>query len=199
MTQKVLDERGAEVEAVIRALIKISRDFAADPNAWAAAMVPYAPNTDEAGPADAGRQPSPDSWSVNGGMNRDRRCSTPRTGSTTTEDFASVAPVTIDQWVDFGPVDAVLADARYRRERGSRRPMRHEHSTGERVRSADRLPAVAAIELEGVGVSFRSARLKSEIVALNDINLCRRPTDLRHACSGPRAAARPRCCGSSTG
>ncbi len=27
-----------------------------------------------------------------------------------TEDFANVAPVTLDQWVDFAPVDAVLAD-----------------------------------------------------------------------------------------
>jgi NitT/TauT family transport system substrate-binding protein len=27
-----------------------------------------------------------------------------------TEDFAGVPPLTIDQWVDFGPVDAVLAD-----------------------------------------------------------------------------------------
>ena len=94
---------------MIRALIKISRDFSADPNAWAAAMVPYAPNTDEAGlqalaatfadklerqwrherdrpPVHAGLA------LLDRGFRRRRRRSR------------------IDQWVDFGPVDAVLAD-----------------------------------------------------------------------------------------
>jgi len=108
VTQKVLDERGAEVQAVIRALIKISRDFAADGDAWAAAMVPYAPNTDEAGlrtlvATFAG------SWSVNGGMNRADLQYT-QDWLYSTEDFVGVTPVTLDQWVDFGPVDAVLAD-----------------------------------------------------------------------------------------
>lgn len=107
VTQKVLDERGAEVEGVIRALIKISRDFAADPNAWAAAMVPYAPNTDEAGLQTLAATFA-GSWSVNGGMDRDALQYT-QDYLYTTEDFAGVAPVTLDQWVDFGPVDAVLA------------------------------------------------------------------------------------------
>ena len=45
-----------------------------------------------------------------------------------------------------------------------------QHSTGERVSS--QLPSpVAAIDLKGVGVSFRSARLNEEVVALRDINL----------------------------
>jgi NitT/TauT family transport system substrate-binding protein len=108
VTQKVLDERGTEVQAVIRALIKISRDFAADPNAWAAAMVPYAPNTDEKGLQDLAATFA-GTWSVNGGMNRTDLQAT-QDYLYSTEDFAAVAPVTIDQWVDFGPVDAVLAD-----------------------------------------------------------------------------------------
>jgi NitT/TauT family transport system substrate-binding protein len=108
VTQQVLDNRRDDVEAVIRALIKISRDFAADPDAWATAMVPYAPNTDEAGLRElvstfAG------SWSVNGGMNRQDLQYT-QDWLYATEDFANVAPVAIEQWVDFGPVDAVLAD-----------------------------------------------------------------------------------------
>lgn len=48
--------------------------------------------------------------------------------------------------------------------------MKHDYSTGERVSVQSSSP-VAAIELKGVGLSFTSARLKSEIVALNDINL----------------------------
>jgi NitT/TauT family transport system substrate-binding protein len=108
VTQAVLDSRGEEVQAVIRALIKISRDFAKDPNAWAAAMVPYAPNTDEAGLQTLATTFG-ESWSVNGGM------SAPELQYTQdwlykTEDFAGVTPVTLDRWVDFGPVDAVLAD-----------------------------------------------------------------------------------------
>ncbi|HEY0917636.1 ABC transporter substrate-binding protein [Devosia sp.] len=108
VTQKVLDERRPEVEGVIRALIKISRDFAADPDAWAAAMVPYAPNTDEAGLQSLAATFA-GSWSVNGGMNRNDLQYT-QDWLYSTEDFAGVAPVTLDQWVDFGPVDAVLAD-----------------------------------------------------------------------------------------
>ena len=108
VTQQVLDERAAEVQGVIRALVKISRDFAADPGAWAAAMVPYAPNTDEAG-LQALAATFAGSWSVNGGMNRQDLQYT-QDWLYSTEDFANVTPVTLDQWVDFGPVDAVLAD-----------------------------------------------------------------------------------------
>ena len=108
VTQRVLDERRPEVEAVIRALIKISRDFAADPKAWAAAMVPYAPNTNQAGLEELAATFA-GSWSVNGGMNRTALQFT-QDWLYSTEDFASVPPVTLDQWVDFGPIDAVLAD-----------------------------------------------------------------------------------------
>ncbi len=48
--------------------------------------------------------------------------------------------------------------------------MRQQDSTGERVSDQPTSP-VAAIDLKGVGVAFRSARLKQEIVALRDINL----------------------------
>ena len=108
VTQKVLDERGSEVQGVIRALIKISRDFSADPNSWAAAMVPYAPNTDEAGLQALGTTFA-GSWSVNGGMNGTDLQYT-QDWLYSTEDFAAAKPVTLDQWVDFGPVDTVLAD-----------------------------------------------------------------------------------------
>ena len=108
VTQKVLDQRGEEVQGVIRALIKISRDFAADPNAWAAAMVPHAPNTDEAG-LQALAASFAGSWSVNGGMNGTDLQYT-QDWLYSTEDFVAAKPVTLEQWVDFGPVDAVLAE-----------------------------------------------------------------------------------------
>lgn len=108
VTQKVLDERGAEVQGVIRALIRISRDFAADPDAWAAAMVPYAPNIDEASLHELAASFA-GSWSVNGGMNATDLHYT-QDWLYATEDFTDVTPVTLEQWVDFGPVDAVLAD-----------------------------------------------------------------------------------------
>lgn len=108
VTQKVLDERGAEVQGVIRALIKISRDFSADPDAWATAMVPYAPNIDEASLHELAATFA-GSWSVNGGMNATDLQYT-QDWLYSTEDFTDVTPVTLEQWVDFGPVDAVLAD-----------------------------------------------------------------------------------------
>jgi NitT/TauT family transport system substrate-binding protein len=108
VTQKVLEGRRAEVEAVIRALIRISRDFAADPDAWAAAMVPHAPNTDEAGLRELAASFG-GSWSVNGGMSRTELQYT-QDWLYTTDDFATAAPVGLDQWVDFGPVDSALAE-----------------------------------------------------------------------------------------
>ena len=108
VTQDVLDTRGAEVQGVIRALIRLSRDFAADPEAWADAMAPYAPNIDEA-ELRALAKTFAGSWSVNGGMNAAELQYT-QDWLYSTEDFVGVPPVTLDQWVDFAPVDSVLAD-----------------------------------------------------------------------------------------
>lgn len=108
VTQAVLDTRREEVEGVIRALIRISRDFSADPDAWAAAIAPYAPNTGEAD-LRALAATFAGAWSVNGGMNANDLQYT-QDWLYSTEDFADVPPVTIDQWVDFGPVDTVLED-----------------------------------------------------------------------------------------
>lgn len=106
--QAVLDTRGAEVEAVLRALIAISRDFAADPDLWAAAMVPYAPNLDEAGLRELAATFG-GAWSVNGGLSAAELRYT-QDWIYQTEDFAGVAPVEPLSWVDFGPLDRVLAE-----------------------------------------------------------------------------------------
>jgi NitT/TauT family transport system substrate-binding protein len=106
-TEAILEARGAEVEAVLRALVLISRDFAADPNAWAAAMAPYATGM---APADleALAQSFAGSWSVNGGLNAAELGYT-QDWLYATEDFAGVPPVGLSDWVDYGPLDRVLA------------------------------------------------------------------------------------------
>jgi NitT/TauT family transport system substrate-binding protein len=107
VTQAVLDERPEDVEAVTRALIRISRDFAANPQLWIDAMAAALPGTDrdvldELAPAFA------QSWAVNGGMSAEDLTYTARWlfGS---EDFAGLAPLELADWVSFGPVDDALA------------------------------------------------------------------------------------------
>ncbi len=108
VTLKVLQERPDDVAAVLRALVKISRDFAANPSAWAEAMAPYG---GDLSPEDlqslAGTFGA--SWSVNGGMSRSELQYT-QDWLYATETFASMAPVTLEQWVDFSVMDGILAD-----------------------------------------------------------------------------------------
>lgn len=104
----VLANRRDEVVAVVRALVKISRDFAADPDAWAEAMTPYGGNltTEElqmlAESFDA-------SWSINGGMSQQELQFT-QDWIFQTEEFRGLAPVALGDWVDFSVVDDVLAE-----------------------------------------------------------------------------------------
>jgi NitT/TauT family transport system substrate-binding protein len=106
--RSVLEKRPDDVKAVIRALIKISRDFAANPSAWADAMVPYAGNLtpdqlhELANSFEGG-------WSINGGMSR-RELQYTQDWLYETADFEKLPGVTLDQWADFSTVDAVLKD-----------------------------------------------------------------------------------------
>ena len=104
----VLAERHDEVVAVVRAVVKISRDFAADPGAWAEAMAPYGGNLT---PEDlqALADSFEGSWSINGGMSREELQYT-QDWLYETEDFTDLSPVALDDWVDFSAVDAVLAE-----------------------------------------------------------------------------------------
>jgi NitT/TauT family transport system substrate-binding protein len=102
-----LRDRGEEVNAVVRALIKASRDFAADPEKWVDAMATARPDIARAD-LETLAAAYAKSWSVNGGL------STKELQFTTdwyfkTEDFADLTPVTLDQWVDFAPIDSALA------------------------------------------------------------------------------------------
>jgi NitT/TauT family transport system substrate-binding protein len=108
VSQKALDERRDDVVAVIRALIKISRDFAADPAKWVDAIAPFQPNVSREDLEILG-QSFAKSWSVNGGMN-----ATELAFSTDwlyeTEDFKDLAPVEMSSWADLTLVEEVLAE-----------------------------------------------------------------------------------------
>ena len=104
----VLANRRDEVVAVVRALVKISRDFAADPNAWADAMASYGGNLT---PQDMQMlaESFDGSWSINGGISRQELQYT-QDWLFQTEDFKDLAPVALSEWVDFSVTDDVLAE-----------------------------------------------------------------------------------------
>src|SRR5690606_8241722 len=102
----VLENRRDEVIAVTEALVQISRDFAADPALWVAAMEKARPDIAKAdleALADAYKA----SWSVNGGLQRNELEFTSQWyyGS---EDFADVPELAIDDWADFSVMDTIL-------------------------------------------------------------------------------------------
>lgn len=104
----VLEARRDDVAAVITALIKISRDYAANPAEWAAAMAPLTPTSTQAELEELA-QTFTGSWSVNGGMSRTELQYT-QDWLYETEDFAGVASVPLDDWADFTVIDEVLAE-----------------------------------------------------------------------------------------
>ncbi|MGZ9810193.1 ABC transporter substrate-binding protein [Pseudoroseicyclus sp. H15] len=106
--QETLDERGDEVEGVIRALIRASRDVADNPQLWVDYMSEVRPDVapetlDMLAESFAG------GWEVNGGLNAEELQFT-QDFLYQSEDFADQREVTLAEWVDFGPVDNVLAD-----------------------------------------------------------------------------------------
>ncbi|WP_096786053.1 ABC transporter substrate-binding protein [Rhodobacter sp. CZR27] len=105
VTTETLETRRAEVEAVIEALVLASRDFQ-DPATWVERMVvarPDVPRADLETLAEAYRQ----SWSVDGGLNREELKVTTE-WMYGTEDFQGLRPVSLEEWTDFGPLEAVL-------------------------------------------------------------------------------------------
>lgn len=108
VTAEVLETRRDDVVAVTRALVEISRDFAADPEAWVNAMekaLPHIAREELEFLADS----FVDSWTVDGGM-------TPEELEFTaewiyeTEDFADVPLVALDDWADFSILGDVMAE-----------------------------------------------------------------------------------------
>jgi NitT/TauT family transport system substrate-binding protein len=104
----VLAERRDEVEAVVRALIKASRDFSADPGSWVEGMVPARPDVDRATLEELGTA-FVGAWSLNGGLNREEL---ERTADWMYEspDFEGLRRVELDEWVDLSVIEAVLQE-----------------------------------------------------------------------------------------
>jgi len=104
----VLSERAEDVEAVIRALTKLSREFSENPQMWVEAMAEVRPDV-ERETLELLADAFVGTWSVNGGMSAQELNFT-ADWLHETEDFAGLEPLALEDWVDFGPVDAVLAE-----------------------------------------------------------------------------------------
>lgn len=104
---EVLQHRRAEVDAVVTALIKVSRDIAADPQIWVAAMEKLRPDLSE--PAlEQLAQSYRGGWPVNGGLSAKELAFT-TDWTFKGDEFSGIAPVPAGDWVDFSVVDSVLA------------------------------------------------------------------------------------------
>ncbi len=103
-----LAERRGDVVAVVRALVKISRDFADNPGEWADAMASHSGNLT---PEVLGMlaESFDGNWSINGGISREELQYT-QDWLYQTEDFQDLAQVALDDWVDFSVTDDVLAE-----------------------------------------------------------------------------------------
>lgn len=106
VSQKALDERRDDVVKVITALVKISRDFAADPSKWVDAIAPFQPNMKRED-LETLAASFAKSWSVNGGMNA-KELAYSTDWLYQTEDFKDLKPVDMTQWADLTLVGDVL-------------------------------------------------------------------------------------------
>lgn len=108
VTTEVLESRDDDVEAVIRALTKLSREFAEDPSKWVEAMAKVRPDVERAN-LEMLAEAFKGSWSVNGGLSA-KELSYTAEWLYEGEDFKDLEPLALDAWVDFTPADAVLAE-----------------------------------------------------------------------------------------
>lgn len=102
----VLGERPEEVEKVVRALVKVSRAFAREPDLWIDAMASARPDVDRETLATLA-QSFANAWSVNGGLNRAEIDATVD-WTYATPDFEGLREVPFEEWVDLGPIVDVL-------------------------------------------------------------------------------------------
>ncbi len=108
VTAETLANRGDEVEAVLRALIRLSRDFNSNPQAWVDAMLAARPDqTAEVLTTLAGTFVG--AWSVNGGLNADQ-LNFAVEQIFAGEDFVGLTPPDLAAWVDGTPICNVLAE-----------------------------------------------------------------------------------------
>ncbi len=102
-----LADRSEEVDAAIQAITLASRDFAADPALWVAAMRKARPDVAEADLEQlAGTFAG--SWSIDGGISQ-AELEAAQAWLHGSEDFADIEPAPLDDWADLGPVRRVIA------------------------------------------------------------------------------------------
>jgi NitT/TauT family transport system substrate-binding protein len=104
---ETLADRPADVEAVIEAITLASRDFAAHPDRWVAAMRKARPDVSQAdlellAEAFAG------TWSTDGGISAPE-LEEAQSWLLESEDFAGVKPAPLEAWADLAPLEHVIA------------------------------------------------------------------------------------------
>ena len=107
VSANALKNKRTEIEAVIRALTKASRDFDADPKKWVDGMVVARPDIPRATLEQLAASFKGVSWSTNGGMNA-KELQVTEDFTFESPDFKDVKKPALADWIDFGPVDAVL-------------------------------------------------------------------------------------------
>ena len=108
VTAETLANRADDIEAVVAALIKLSREFNSNPQAWVDAMIVSRPDADVGNLTDLAAA-FVGAWSVNGGLNADE-LNFSVSDIFTGEDFVGLTAPALEGWVDFSAVDAVLAE-----------------------------------------------------------------------------------------
>lgn len=111
VSPQTLATRRDDIEAVLRAIIKISRDIANDSKVWVDGMAALRPDVPRATLETLAEQfaGSAESWSTNGGMSRAALEATVEFNYSS-PDFADVPRIDLAKWVDFGPLNDVLAE-----------------------------------------------------------------------------------------
>lgn len=106
VSDETLKTKRGEIEAFVRAIIRLSREFAQEPEKWADAMAKARPEIPRA-KLDKLAQAYAESWSVNGGLNLKQVAYT-TDRNYRRKDFKDLRRVAPGEWVDTGPIDAVL-------------------------------------------------------------------------------------------
>ncbi len=104
----VLEDRRDDVEAVIRALTRLSRHYNENPDAWVQDMLEVRPDQDEE-TLTALAETFVGTWSVNGGMSAEE-LSFSVEQVFEGEEFAGLTAPELDDWVDFSIIDDILDD-----------------------------------------------------------------------------------------
>lgn len=106
VSDETLKTKRPEIEAFVRAIVRLSREFARDPDKWADAMAKARPEIPRA-KLDKLARAYAESWSVNGGLNLKQVAYTTERNYRR-KDFKGLRRVAAAEWVDTGPIDAVL-------------------------------------------------------------------------------------------